>query len=360
MQIGPGDRFGRYEIRSSLGAGAMGEVFRAYDPRLDREVALKVLAAHLDRRPGAHARFEQEARSASALNHSNIVSIYDIGEEGGRPFIVMELLEGQNLRALLADPVPTDLLLRLAVQITDALSAAHARGIVHRDLKPENIFVTTQGVLKVLDFGLARICDPVAMGDTVERLTVDRATVERLTAGGFVGTPGYASPEALSGREVDSRADLFSLGAILYEMACGAPAFVGESTIEAFAATLRDDPLPVSQRRPDLSSRLTRLITRCLEKSPARRHATASEIGDELRAEMTAAAEPATATRRRRRPPASLTALIGREEELSRLETLIAGERIRLTTLTGPGGGGKTRLGSDCSHIFATKWCSCR
>src|SRR5918996_4761257 len=134
MSIGSGDRFGRYEIRSCLGAGAMGEVFRAYDPRLDREVALKVLAPELDCRAGAHARFEQEARSASALNHSNIVSIYDVGEESGRPFIVMELLDGRNLRALLSEPVPTDLLLRLGVQIADALQAAHARGIVHRDL----------------------------------------------------------------------------------------------------------------------------------------------------------------------------------------------------------------------------------
>ena len=335
MQIGPGDRFGRYEIRSSLGAGGMGEVFRAYDPRLAREVALKVLAAHLDRRPEAHARFEQEARSASALNHPNIVAIYDIGEEDGRPFIVMELLEGQNLRALLSDPIPTELLVRLALQITDALTAAHARGIVHRDLKPENIFVTMHGTVKVLDFGLARISDPVALGETVERLTA---------AGGFLGTPGYASPEALSGRDVDARADLFSLGAILYEMACGAPAFAGESTIEAFAATLRDEPPPVSERRPDLSSHITRVITRCLEKVPQRRYLSASEIAEELRGEVAAAPEPPSKPRRRRRPPAPLTALIGRDEELARVEALIAHERVRLTTLTGPGGVGKTRL----------------
>lgn len=162
----------------------MGEVFRAYDPRLDRDVALKVLAPALDSREGARARFEQEARSTSALNHSNIVSIYDVGEEGGRPFIIMELLDGSNLQALLAEPVSTDLLLRLGAQIADALSAAHAQGIVHRDLKPENIFVTRQGVVKILDFGLARFCDPVPT----------EMTVERLTQGGLVGTLGYAAP----------------------------------------------------------------------------------------------------------------------------------------------------------------------
>ena len=171
MSIEPGDRFGRYEIRSLLGAGGMGEVFRAYDPRLDRDVALKVLAPALDSREGARARCEAGSALGLGLNHSNIASIYDVGEEGGRPFIVMELLDGSNLRALHAEPVSTDLLLRLGAQIADALSAAHARGIVHSDLKPENIFVTRQGVVKILDLGLARFCDPVPTEVTVERLT---------------------------------------------------------------------------------------------------------------------------------------------------------------------------------------------
>src|SRR5438132_13276809 len=279
MRFEPGHRFGRYEIRSSLGAGAMGEVFRAYDPRLDREVALKVIAADLDRRAGANERFEQEARAASAINHSNIVTIHDVGEEGGRPFIVMELLEGQSLRSLLSAPLSTDLMLRLAAQIADALTAAHERGIVHRDLKPENIFVTRQGTAKILDFGLARICEPnCEPASTVVAL-------ERLTQSGIVlGTAGYAAPEALSGKSVDTRADLFSFGAILYEMTCGVPAFHGKTAMETLAATLRDEPQSIASRRPNVSPRVARLIERCLAKVPEHRYGSTRELRDELRA----------------------------------------------------------------------------
>ena len=339
MRFEPGHRFGRYEIRSSLGAGAMGEVFRAYDPRLDREVALKVIAADLDRGIGVNERFEQEARAASAINHSNIVTIHDVGEEGGRPFIVMELLDGQSLRQLLSAPLSTDLMLRLAAQIADALAAAHERGIVHRDLKPENIFVTRQGTAKILDFGLARICEPNC--DPVSTVV----TVERLTQSGLVvGTAGYAAPEALSGKNADTRADLFSFGAILYEMTCGVPAFHGKTAMETMAATLRDEPEPIASRRPNVPPRLARLIERCLAKVPEHRYGSTRELLDELRALLAAGAEAAAPRRRRRRVPAPRTTLIGREEELARITSLIVNEGVRLVTLTGPGGVGKTRL----------------
>jgi predicted ATPase len=338
LRFEPGYRFGRYEIRSSLGAGAMGEVFRAYDPRLDREVALKVIAADVDRRDGANERFAQEARAASAINHSNIVTIHDVGEEGGRPFIVMELLDGQSLRQLLSAPLSTDLMLRLAAQIADALTAAHERGIVHRDLKPENIFVTRQGTAKILDFGLARICEPNC--DPASTVV----TMERLTEGGvFVGTAGYAAPEALSGKNADTRADLFSFGAILYEMTCGIPAFHGRTAMETLAATLRDEPEPISSRRPNLPPRVARLIERCLAKVPEHRGST-RELLDELRSLLAAGAEAAAPRRRRQRLPAPRTTLIGREEEVARITSLIINEGVRLLTLTGPGGVGKTRI----------------
>src|SRR5438132_4645432 len=339
MPFDPGQRFGRYEIRSSLGAGAMGEVFRAYDPRLDREVALKVIAAGLDRRVGVNERFEQEARAASALNHSNIVTIHDIGEEEGRPFIVMELLDGQSLRQLLSGPLSTDLTLRLAAQIADALTAAHERGIVHRDLKPENIFITRQGTAKILDFGLARICEPNC--DPASAIV----TLERLTQSGIVlGTAGYAAPETLSGKSVDTRADLFSFGAILYEMTCGVPAFHGKTAMGTLAATLRDEPQSIASRRPNVSPRVARLIERCLAKVPEHRYGSTRELRDELNALLIAGAEAAAPRKRRRSLPAPRTTLFGREEELARITSLIVNEGVRHVTLTGPGGVGKTRL----------------
>lgn len=339
MRIQPGERFGRYEIRAGLGAGAMGEVFRAYDPRLDREVALKLIAADLERHPRARARFEQEARAASALNHPNIVTVHDLGEEEGRLFIVMELLEGQSLRNLLTGPLPLDLLLRLATQIADALSAAHERGIIHRDLKPENIFVTREGAAKVLDFGLARIYESEREQSSLEQ------TVDRLTKRGVVlGTLGYSAPEALSGSIVNRGADVFSFGVILYEMACGFAPFRGATAAEILAATLRDEPPSSAAHRPDLPSPVARVISRCLAKDPSSRYSRTWDLRDDLRAALATGAESPKARGPRSPLPAAKTPLIGRDAELRQVISLIADDGVRLLTLTGPGGSGKTRL----------------
>ncbi|MEO5988602.1 MAG: protein kinase, partial [Candidatus Eisenbacteria bacterium] len=340
MQIQPGDRFGRYQIRSSLGAGAMGEVFRAYDPQLDRDVALKLINADLDQPGQGRERFAQEARAASALNHSNIVTIFDVGEEQGRPFLVMEFLKGQTLRQLLAEPLSGEVALGLAVQIVDALTAAHERRIVHRDLKPENIFVTHQGTVKILDFGLARVCEPDCNPDSVTQ------NAQRLTVGGmFLGTPGYAAPEALSGTDVDTRADLFSFGAILYELASGSPAFRRKTPVETLTATLRDEPLPIPARRANLPPRVSEIISRCLQKSPDRRYGSTRELFDELRG-LTFPPGPGAASPARsgKALPAPKTPLIGRENELAQIISLVTSGGVRLVTLSGPGGGGKTRL----------------
>jgi predicted ATPase len=339
MPTKPGDRFGRYEIRAEIGSGAMGQVFHAHDSRLDRPVALKLIGDEREQHPEARARFEQEARSASSLNHPNIVTTNDIGEESGRLFIVMELLEGESLRRMLTGPLPVDIQLRVASQIAEALAAAHEHGIVHRDLKPENVFITRQGVAKILDFGLALIRradhDAVSSSGTLQRVT---------TEGRVIGTAGYAAPEVLSGAVVDRRADIFSFGAILYEMACGAPAFRGATGIETLAATLRDEPTSPMNLRPDLPVSLCRLIMRCLHKDPKERYATLNDIRDELRIVAAISATSPASTRRRRPLPSARTELIGREIELARVVALFVEQRARLVTLTGPGGSGKTRL----------------
>jgi predicted ATPase len=336
MTIGPGDRFGRYEIRAVVGAGGMGEVFRAWDPRLGREVAIKRIGANMDHCTST-ARFEQEARAASALNHPNIVAVYDIGEEDGKPFIVMELLEGQSLRDFIGSPGQRNLVLPIAVQIADALAAAHQRGIIHRDLKPENIFITRQSVAKILDFGLARFCEP---------LSPDGPTAQRLTQSGIVvGTLGYAAPEVLSGSNVDERADIFSLGTILYEMVCGRPVFRRNTAAETLAATLRDEPEPVSRHRADIPPALAKMIERCLQKNPANRYNASSEVRDDLRRMVDNRSERAADPPRQRSPlPAPRTPLLGRDSEVQSISELLVAKGARVVTLTGAGGCGKTRL----------------
>src|SRR5262249_7547799 len=228
MAVNAGSRLGLYEVVSPLGAGGMGEVYRARDTRLAREVAIKVLPAELSSDPSRLRRFEKEARSASGLNHPNIVTIYDIGSEGGISYIAMERVEGETLRKqLVGGPMPTKKLISVATQIAEGLAKAHEAGIVHRDLKPENVMVTRDGLVKILDFGLAKLTH-IESGEGESHLP----TMTGTSPGLVVGTAGYMSPEQASGEDVDYRSDQFSLGSILYELVTGRRAFLKKTGAE--------------------------------------------------------------------------------------------------------------------------------
>jgi predicted ATPase/tRNA A-37 threonylcarbamoyl transferase component Bud32 len=336
-----GDRLGRFELLEHIGKGGMGEVYRARDSRLGREVAIKVIGRRQLREPrdgdSAYARFELEARAASSFLHPNVVAIFDVGDHAGAPYLVMELIEGESLRRAFGATLPLERALELAIQIAEGLAAAHARGVVHRDLKPENVVVTHSGVAKVLDFGLALLRLPQPSGDD------SAAATRRLTnEGTLLGTLGYMAPEVATGRDVDRRADQFSLGAILYEMVAGRKAFEGRSLPEILAATLRDDPPPIARLRPEAPPRLDALIRRCLAKEPAGRYGDTAQVAGllrELLAELRLGGARGVAAL-----PAARTPLVGRERELERIAALLDDPSVRLITLSGPGGTGKTRL----------------
>jgi TolB-like protein/Tfp pilus assembly protein PilF len=271
-------RVGPYEILGLLGSGGMGEVWRARDTRLAREVAIKVLPPQVAGDPGRRARLEREARAASSLNHPNIVTVHDIGQDGDLLYVAFERVEGRSLRAeLAAGRLAPGRLADLAVQVADGLAKAHAAGVVHRDLKPENVMVTPEGVAKILDFGLARLAD----GN--EPLATDSPTEAVLTEPGqLVGTLGYMSPEQASGQRVDHRTDQFSLGALLYELATGRRPFERGSKRQTLAAVLEAQPQPLRGERPELPPRLDRIVGRCLAKSPDERYASTRDLADEL------------------------------------------------------------------------------
>ena len=304
MSVTPGARLGPYEVGAPIGAGAMGEVYRARDPRLGRDVAIKVLAASVSGNADRRNRFEQEARAAAALNHPNILAVFDIGDEHGTPYIVSELLEGETLRERLNDgPLPVRKAVEYAAQLAQGLAAAHARGIVHRDLKPENIFIATGERVKILDFGLAKLTEPEPMSGVGSIV----ATVQPGTQPGMMlGTVGYMAPEQVRGVPADYRSDIFSFGAILYEMVAGQPPFRRETPADTLAAILHEQPPELSNPERHLPASILRIVERCLEKAPALRFHSTDDLAFAVAGALVAdpeirlddSAEAATRTRR--------------------------------------------------------------
>ncbi|HEY5611011.1 MAG TPA: serine/threonine-protein kinase, partial [Thermoanaerobaculia bacterium] len=276
----PLERLGPYEIVASIGAGGMGEVFRARDPRIGRDVAVKVLPPAFAENADRLHRFEQEARAAGALNHPNLVTIYDLGRENSSPYLVMELLECESLRRRLSGSVigPRKAI-EYAVQIAYGLAAAHDHGIVHRDLKPDNIFITSDGRVKILDFGLAKL-ETTSDNPSFTAPTAHRDT----TPGTVMGTAGYMSPEQVRGQQVDHRTDIFAFGAILYEMLSGHRAFAGDSAADTMSAILKEEPAELSGEHSKISPSLDRIVRRCLEKNREERFHSAHDVAFALEA----------------------------------------------------------------------------
>jgi len=280
MRFSPGNRLGPYELLDMLGAGGMGEVYRARDPRLNRDVAVKVLPSEVGSDRQRLKRFEREAQSASALNHPNIVTIYDIGTADSISYIAMELVKGEPLRSvLLQGALPVRRLLQVGTQVAEGLAKAHTAGIVHRDLKPENVMVTEDGLVKILDFGLAKLTQPDTSGsEATQAPTVSGQT----DAGVVLGTVGYMSPEQAAGRSVDFRSDQFSFGSILYEMATGRRAFQRASPPQTMTAIIQDEPEPISMLNPKIPAPVRWIIERCLAKEARNRYASTEDLAREL------------------------------------------------------------------------------
>jgi serine/threonine protein kinase len=276
----PGAKLGDYEVQRLIGSGGMGEVYRARDTRLAREVAIKVLPAVLSYDSDRLRRFEQEARAAAALNHPNILAVHQLGTYEGAPYLVSELLEGSTLREMLVrGPLPVRKVIDYGVQIARGLAAAHEKAITHRDMKPENLFVTKDGRVKILDFGLAKLTQHQTISDQ------STPTVSAETEPGMVmGTVGYMAPEQVRGQTADHRADIFAFGAILYELLTGKRAFHKPTSAETMSAILNEDPVGISQIRPGLPPALHRVVHRCLEKNPEQRFQSASDLAFALEA----------------------------------------------------------------------------
>src|SRR2546426_850517 len=289
MPLSSGSKLGPYEIIALLGAGGMGEVYRARDPRLEREVAIKVLPSSFSCDPDRLRRFEHEARAAGALNHPNILVVYDVGTGDGAPYLVTELLEGATLRERLdVGPLPPRKAVDYAVQVAHGLGAAHDKGIVHRDLKPENIFICRDGRVKILDFGLAKLTEAEPGNDTATSLT----PVAQTGSGVVLGTAGYMSPEQVRGQKADRRSDIFSFGAVLYEILSGQRAFAGATPADTAIAILKEEPPAISGRIP---ATLDRIVHHCLEKNPEERFQGARDLAFHLQSLSSESGTPVVA-----------------------------------------------------------------
>src|SRR5579864_3438435 len=281
MALTSGSRLGPYEIVSPLGMGGMGEVYRARDTRLDRDVAVKVLPTSLSSDLSLRQRLEREAKAISKLSHPHICTLHDIGHQDGVDFLVMELVDGETLEhKLIKGPLSPEQVVRVAVQIADALAKAHKMGITHRDLKPSNVMLTKTGA-KLMDFGLAKESGPAPLNAALAAMTADQAklTVE----GTIIGTFQYMAPEQLEGKEADPRTDIFALGEVIYEMATGKPAFSGKSRASLIAAILTTEPPPITQLQPITPVTPEHIVQKCLAKDPDERWQSASDLASELK-----------------------------------------------------------------------------
>jgi predicted ATPase/predicted Ser/Thr protein kinase len=339
--LAPGTKLGSYEIIAALGAGGMGEVYRAHDTRLQRSVAIKTLPAAFSADGDRLHRFEREARLASALNHPNIVTIYELGRDGSTHYIAMELIEGKTLRELLADgSLPTRKAIEIAAQIAEGLAKAHEAGISHRDLKPGNLMVTEDGFVKILDFGLAKLAPP-----TSELSATRNLSMWHTQPGAVLGTPQYMSPEQASTGQLDFRSDQFSLGLVLYEMVTGKRPFQKSTAAETMVAILRQTAEPIGVQNPEVPAPLCWAIERCLAKEPDKRYVSTRDLARELATIRDRFSErPANVEARPANIPVQRTPFVGREKEVAAAKELLLRKDVRLVTVTGPGGIGKTRL----------------
>jgi len=339
MPLSPGTRLGSYEIVAPLGAGGMGEVYRAKDTRLGREIALKVLPADVAADADRLARFEREARTVAALSHPNIVVLHSIEDDGGQRFLTMELVEGQSLdRHVVPGGLPGARVVELGIGLAEALDAAHGKGVVHRDLKPANVMLTRDGRVKVLDFGLAKLAVPEK--PEIGATQAETVAAPLSTAGHVAGTVPYMSPEQLRGEPVDARADLFALGIMLYELSSGRRPFQGATVMTISSAILRDAPVSLSSLSADIPTDLERIIGRLLEKEPDARFQSARDLLGELR-RVRMIRDDTTIIHRA--PPEPSTPLLGREEVLEAAAARLK-DGARVLTVTGYGGTGKTRF----------------